>query len=67
MWKYECKKHLVYVLIGMAVGALLFGTFAFQREILMASANEAIAMLHSLDVENEFLEKLLKELIHREK
>ena len=45
MWKYECKKHLVYVLIGMAVGALLFGTFAFQREILMASANEAIAML----------------------
>ena len=30
-------------------------------------SNEAIAMLHSLDVENEFLEKLLKELIHREK
>ena len=30
-------------------------------------SNEAIAMLHSLDVKNEFLEKLLKELIHREK
>ncbi len=37
------------------------------RGLVEAISNEAIEMLHSLDVKNEFLEMLLKELIHREK
>ena len=26
MWKYECKRHLLYLLISAAAGAVLFGT-----------------------------------------
>ena len=25
MWKYECKRHLLYLLISAAAGAVLFG------------------------------------------
>jgi geranylgeranyl diphosphate synthase type II len=37
------------------------------KELVETISNEAIDMLHSFTVKNEFLEKLLKELIHREK
>lgn len=37
------------------------------KELVESLSNEAIDMLHSFTVKNEFLEKLLKELIHREK
>lgn len=37
------------------------------KELVESISNEAISMLHSLDVKNEFLEMLLTELIHREK
>ena len=37
------------------------------KSFVESISNEAIAMLHSLDNKNEFLEMLLTELIHREK
>ena len=37
------------------------------RELVESISNEAIDLLHSFDVKNEFLEMLLTELIHREK
>ena len=37
------------------------------KRLVEAISSEAIAMLHSFDVKNEFLEMLLAELIHREK
>ena len=37
------------------------------RELVESISNEAIELLHSFDVKNEFLEMLLTELIHREK
>ena len=37
------------------------------KQFVESISNEAIAMLHSLEAKNEFLEMLLRELIHREK
>lgn len=37
------------------------------KHFVESISNEAIEMLHSFDVKNEFLERLLTELIHREK
>lgn len=34
MWKYECKRHLLYVGLGMLVGALIFGLLGWQQEFV---------------------------------
>lgn len=35
MWKYECKKHLIYTLIATVAGAILFGVFGFGKEAIL--------------------------------
>ena len=35
MWKYECKKHLLYTLLAMFAGAILFGVFGFGKEAII--------------------------------
>ena len=35
MWKYECKKHLLYIVLAMIAGALLFGVFGFGKQSLV--------------------------------
>lgn len=34
MWKYQCKKHLVILLLTLVFGAVLFGPMAYQREYI---------------------------------
>ena len=35
MWKYECKRHLLYMTTGVIIGALVFGALGWQREGLL--------------------------------
>ncbi len=35
MWKYECKRHLTYVVVGAIIGALIFGTLGWQRDFFL--------------------------------
>lgn len=35
MWKYECKKHLLYIVLAMIAGALLFGVFGFGKQSIV--------------------------------
>ena len=37
MWKYECKRHLLYMTTGVIIGALVFGALGWQREGLLAT------------------------------
>lgn len=34
MWKYECKRHLLYVCLGMLIGALIFGVLGWQNDFI---------------------------------
>ena len=36
MWKYECKRHLTYIAVGMLIGALIFGVLGWQKEAVLA-------------------------------
>ncbi len=56
MWKYECKRHLLYVIIAMIAGAFLYGFIGFQRETLMAMGMDAINMYQ--DLPSEYIEIL---------
>lgn len=37
MWKYECKRHLLYITMGVVIGALIFGVLGWQREALIST------------------------------
>lgn len=37
MWKYGCKNHLLYVLLAMIAGAVLFGLFGFGKEAILVA------------------------------
>ena len=34
MWKYQCKKHLMVLLVSFAAGAVLFGLMGYQRDYI---------------------------------
>ena len=42
MWKYQCKKHLVVLLVSFAAGAVLFGFMGYQREYIVSLMQQSI-------------------------
>lgn len=57
MWKYGCKKHLLYVLLAMVAGAVLFGVFGFGKDaILMALETMEESMSIPIDQYISFVE-----------
>ncbi|MEG2800880.1 MAG: hypothetical protein RR890_03070 [Longicatena sp.] len=40
MWKFQCKKQLGVILVGFIFGAILFGAFGYQRELILDLMNK---------------------------
>lgn len=42
MWKYQCKKHLMVLLVSFAAGAVLFGLMGYQRDYIVSLMQQSI-------------------------
>lgn len=45
MWKYECKKHLLIIVLASLIGALIFGVFGFERELIISTSLSMIEQM----------------------
>lgn len=42
MWKYQCKKHVMVILVSFVAGAVLFGLMGYQREYLTSLLRQSV-------------------------